>query len=63
MGARRRLAASADAAFVHGMNTALLVCGMAALLSALLVAAMLPDPRPAEGDQTDVAPAPVDAGQ
>ncbi|MFE7123913.1 MFS transporter [Streptomyces sp. NPDC057617] len=42
------LAASADAAYIHGMNLALLVCGAAALVSALLVAALLPDPGRAE---------------
>ncbi|MFF4545574.1 MFS transporter [Streptomyces sp. NPDC001406] len=36
------LAASADAAYVHGMTLVLLVCGIASLLSALLAAAFLP---------------------
>ncbi len=36
------LAASADAAYVHGMGLVLLVCGAAALLAALLAAAFLP---------------------
>ncbi|MFE7118641.1 MFS transporter [Streptomyces sp. NPDC057654] len=36
---------SADAAFVDGMNLALLVTGIAALAAALLVAAFLPNPR------------------
>ncbi|WP_405984959.1 hypothetical protein [Streptomyces sp. NBC_00872] len=40
-----RLAASADAAYIHGMNLALLVCGVAALASALLVMTLLPDSR------------------
>ncbi|MGW6741100.1 MFS transporter [Streptomyces sp. NPDC055025] len=40
-----RLAASADAAYIHGMNLALLVCGVAALVSALLVMTLLPDSR------------------
>ncbi|MEV7679485.1 MFS transporter [Streptomyces sp. NPDC088341] len=40
-----RLAASADAAYIHGMNLALLVCGIAALVSALLVMTLLPDSR------------------
>ncbi len=70
------LAASADAAYVHGMNLALLVCGAAALASALLVATLLPDPGRAArraGDGADkngdpggdagVAPAPADARQ
>ncbi|UXY29589.1 MFS transporter [Streptomyces sp. HUAS TT20] len=37
-----RLAASADAAYVHGMTLVLLVCGIASLVSALLAAAFLP---------------------
>ncbi|MEV5435634.1 MFS transporter [Streptomyces sp. NPDC052682] len=37
-----RLAASANAAYVHGMVLVLLVCGVAALLSALLAVAFLP---------------------
>ncbi|MFD9393681.1 DHA2 family efflux MFS transporter permease subunit [Streptomyces sp. NPDC060000] len=36
------LAASANAAYVHGMGLVLLVCGLAALVSALLAAALLP---------------------
>ncbi|MFG2127946.1 MFS transporter [Streptomyces sp. NPDC048751] len=36
------LAASANSAYVHGMNVVLLVCGIAALVSALLAAAFLP---------------------
>ncbi|MGW7409228.1 MFS transporter [Streptomyces sp. NPDC054833] len=36
------LAASADAAYVHGMTLVLLVCGIASLVSALLAAAFLP---------------------
>ncbi|MFI7504443.1 DHA2 family efflux MFS transporter permease subunit [Streptomyces sp. NPDC049687] len=36
------LAASANGAYVHGMTLALLVCGIAALVSALLSAAFLP---------------------
>jgi hypothetical protein len=61
-----RLAASADAAFVHGMSTALTVCGIAALVSALLVAALLPAPARPPQDMAagpDVAPAPADARQ
>jgi EmrB/QacA subfamily drug resistance transporter len=48
------LAASAHSAFVHGMTTVLLVCGIAASLSALLIAARMPGdvakttPRPGE---------------
>lgn len=37
-----RLAASADSAYVHGMSVVLLVCGVAALVAALLAAAFLP---------------------
>ncbi|MYX95683.1 DHA2 family efflux MFS transporter permease subunit [Streptomyces sp. SID486] len=37
-----RLAVSADSAYVHGMDLVLLVCGTAALVSALLAAAFLP---------------------
>jgi EmrB/QacA subfamily drug resistance transporter len=45
------LAASAHSAFVHGMTTVLLVCGIAAALSALLTAARMPgDVAPTEGD-------------
>ncbi|WP_406399990.1 DHA2 family efflux MFS transporter permease subunit [Streptomyces sp. NBC_00879] len=58
-----RLADSADAAYVHGMTTVLLVCAVAALLSALFVAALLPNRRPVTKDEVDVVPAPVDAGQ
>ncbi|WP_037683262.1 MFS transporter [Streptomyces griseus] len=36
------LAASANDAYVHGMTLALLVCGLAALVAALLAAALLP---------------------
>jgi len=43
----RALAVSADAAYVHGMDLALAVCGGAALLTAGLLAAFLPNPRPA----------------
>ncbi|MFR0357925.1 MFS transporter [Streptomyces sediminimaris] len=42
------LAASADSAYVHGMGVVLLVCGVAALVSALLAAAFLPRPAPAD---------------
>ncbi|WP_151479392.1 DHA2 family efflux MFS transporter permease subunit [Streptomyces albicerus] len=42
-----RLAASADAAYVDGMGTVLAVCGIAALVAALLTAALLPNVRPA----------------
>ncbi|MFI2202199.1 DHA2 family efflux MFS transporter permease subunit [Streptomyces sp. NPDC020192] len=41
------LAASANDAYVHGMNVVLLVCGIAALVAALLAAALLPKAAPA----------------
>jgi EmrB/QacA subfamily drug resistance transporter len=43
----RALAASADAAYLHGMDLVLLVGGVAALVTALLAAALVPDPKPA----------------
>lgn len=53
------LAASADASYIHGMNLVLLVSGVAALITALLAAALLPNakpssprpPHPREGDR------------
>ncbi|MFE1834410.1 MFS transporter [Streptomyces sviceus] len=43
------LLASANSAYVHGMGVVLLVCGIAALVAALLAAAFLPGtPRPTE---------------
>ncbi|MFD8967230.1 MFS transporter [Streptomyces sp. NPDC059568] len=55
------LAASADAAYIHGMNLALLVCGVAALVSALLVMTLLPEAgrekgRSAEEDRSAEEP-------
>ncbi|WP_030233025.1 MULTISPECIES: hypothetical protein [unclassified Streptomyces] len=41
------LARSADAAYVDGMGTVLVVCAVAALLTAVLTALLLPDRRPA----------------
>ncbi|MGW2745251.1 MFS transporter [Streptomyces sp. NPDC001450] len=41
-----RLGASADGAYVHGMGVVLLVCGIAALVAALLAAAFLPRATP-----------------
>jgi MFS family permease len=41
------LARSADAAYVDGMSLVLVVCGIAALVTALLVAAFLPNARTA----------------
>ncbi|MFV0133950.1 MFS transporter [Streptomyces sp. HMX87] len=40
------LARSADAAYVDGMGTVLVVCGIAALVTAALTALLLPDSRP-----------------
>ncbi|MGW4905584.1 DHA2 family efflux MFS transporter permease subunit [Streptomyces sp. NPDC004270] len=63
------LAASANAAYVHGMGLVLLVCGIAALATALLAAAFLPNTptaHPAEEEENEasaVAPATADAGQ
>jgi Na+/melibiose symporter-like transporter len=60
------LAASANAAYLHGMDLVLLVSGIAALVTALLAAALLPSPRqadPAPEEDTAMAPAPADAGQ
>ncbi|WP_330283287.1 MFS transporter [Streptomyces sp. NBC_00588] len=48
------LAASANSAYVHGMDVVLLVSGIAALVAALLAAAFLPRTAP--------APTPSDAG-
>lgn len=65
----RALAASADASYVHGMDLVLLVSGIAALVTALLAAALLPNPEPAPDtapgpeEDTDMAPSPADAGQ
>lgn len=42
------LVASANSAYVHGMGVVLLVCGVAALVSALLAAAFLPGSRKAD---------------
>ncbi|MGV9883462.1 MFS transporter [Streptomyces sp. NPDC003006] len=59
-----RLAASADAAYVHGMGLVLLVSGVAALVTALLVAALLPKSGDGPGrPPRDVGKAPVDARQ
>ncbi|MEV6191574.1 MFS transporter [Streptomyces sp. NPDC051920] len=62
----RALEASANAAYIHGMDLVLLVSGIAALVTALLAAALLPNPprsAPASEEDTDMAPAPADAGQ
>ncbi|MFD8811509.1 MFS transporter, partial [Streptomyces sp. NPDC059627] len=61
------LVASANASYVHGMGLVLMVCGIAALATALLAAALLPNTpteRRTEGNESPaVAPATADAGQ
>jgi hypothetical protein len=61
------LTASANSAYVHGMDTAMVVCGIAALAAALLVAVLLPNPERAEdggdADVRAVAPPAVDGRQ
>ncbi|MFD0319231.1 DHA2 family efflux MFS transporter permease subunit [Streptomyces flavalbus] len=44
------LARSAESAFVDGMSTVMLVCGIAGVLAAALAALKLPDSRPASKD-------------
>ncbi|GAA1352881.1 MFS transporter [Streptomyces beijiangensis] len=56
-----RLAAAADSAYIHGMDVALLVCGIAALVTALLAAALLPNAVAEVPAAEDLAPATVDA--
>ncbi|MFI1763597.1 MFS transporter [Streptomyces sp. NPDC020800] len=56
------LAASANGAYVHGMGVVLLVCGAAALVSALLAAAFLPNTpvvRRTEGEEMPVVAEPA----
>ncbi|MEU6535271.1 DHA2 family efflux MFS transporter permease subunit [Streptomyces sp. NPDC047000] len=53
-----RLAASANGAYVHGMGVTLLVCGIAALLAALLAGLFMPG-APDAADAPD-APAPTE---
>ncbi|MEU5000847.1 MFS transporter [Streptomyces sp. NPDC021622] len=55
------LAESADSAYVTGMGVVLWVSGVAALVTALLVAALLRTPGPAAA--ADMAPRPADARQ
>ncbi|MFF7978192.1 MFS transporter [Streptomyces sp. NPDC007901] len=61
------LVASANASYVHGMGLVLLVCGIAALATALPAAALLPNAptdRRTEGNESPaVASATADAGQ
>ncbi|MFI5793259.1 MFS transporter [Streptomyces sp. NPDC051677] len=59
------LAASANDAYVHGMDLVLLVCGIAALVSALLAAAFLPGTRDAQdtgAQDTGAGDGPENAG-
>ena len=67
------LAASAHSAFVHGMTSVLLICGIAAALSALLIAVRMPggaahdgaahDGAARDGAGAGVAPSQADPGQ
>jgi hypothetical protein len=60
------LAASANSAYVHGMSIVLLLCGIAALVAALLAAAFLPRATPAgrpDSAAPDMAAAVGDARQ
>jgi EmrB/QacA subfamily drug resistance transporter len=60
----RALAAAADASYVHGMDLVLLVCGIAALVTALLAAALLPnsEPAPVSAPEEDADMAPTRVG-
>jgi MFS family permease len=49
------LAASAHNAFLHGMTSVLLICGITAVLSALLVALRMPGRARGEGEREDAA--------
>ncbi|MET7680292.1 MFS transporter [Streptomyces sp. NPDC005423] len=61
------LVASANSAYVHGMGLVLLVCGVAAVVTALLAAALLPNAPVPPAAKEDPDPAmttvPADAGQ
>jgi Na+/melibiose symporter-like transporter len=58
----RALAASADGAFVHGMDLALVVIGIVALAAALLTAVLLPGPgQTGPAADPEVAPVGADA--
>ncbi|MFD7002428.1 MFS transporter [Streptomyces mirabilis] len=62
----RALAASANSSYIHGMDLALLVSGIAALVTALLAAALLQNPEPATNTpdtDPDMAVTPADARQ
>ncbi|MEU6989662.1 MFS transporter [Streptomyces sp. NPDC046465] len=54
---------SADAAYLHGMGLVLLISATAALLTALLVAALLPKPAEERVGTPDVGGPPADARQ
>ncbi|GAA4069348.1 DHA2 family efflux MFS transporter permease subunit [Streptomyces shaanxiensis] len=63
-GRAAELAASANSAYVHGMGVVLLVCGIAALVAALLAAAFLPGTPGAPSPETpDMAAERADARQ
>ncbi|MFD7431748.1 MFS transporter [Streptomyces sp. NPDC059818] len=57
----QRLADSADAAYLHGMSLVMLVIGATALVSALLVGALMTGPEQKRSEPADVAATPVDA--
>ncbi|WP_286252840.1 DHA2 family efflux MFS transporter permease subunit [Streptomyces graminofaciens] len=59
------LLTSANSAYVHGMGVVLLVCGIAAIVAALLAAAFLPGTRKADdaADAPDMAAEQADARQ
>jgi EmrB/QacA subfamily drug resistance transporter len=52
----RALAASADSAYLHGMNLALAVCGAVSLATAVLLQVFLPNPRPPREPAAGTAP-------
>ncbi|MEU8697541.1 DHA2 family efflux MFS transporter permease subunit [Streptomyces sp. NPDC048680] len=57
----QRLADSADAAYLHGMSLVMLIIGATALVSALLVGALMTGPEQKRSEPADVAATPVDA--
>ncbi|MFE1951416.1 MULTISPECIES: MFS transporter [Streptomyces] len=57
----RALAASADAAYLHGMDLALVVIGITALAAAVLAAVLMPGPPATGGPGKQVAPVGADA--
>jgi hypothetical protein len=56
------LVASANSAYVHGMGLVLIVCGVAALVTALLSAAFLPNTPAAPTQQEEAEEDPATAG-